>query len=614
MSDFDELDGILGYGPTKGVLGALRQRAEDSAAHGQALDQILGYGAAAPPAPETDAQRMDRLWQAMNPGREMPKPPPPPLPYTIGDNLSNALTLGLSDRARAMGMSGDYSENLAEIRRAQKAWADEHGGQQLVTEIAGAAVPTIGIQSMAGKAAGNVLSRLPYGEQVARFLSGNAGAYGQGMGKAGVRLASDVASGALAGTTGAALQSGLHEGSLGEQMQQGGIAGAVLGPVLNPLARAIVPTDMSVSKSVAQAAEKLRNAGVDVTGQQMLKKVPGTTEQLEQYTTAVAKTFGADKVMEQMGVKGITPEVLAQAKANIGQKFEDFVAAGGTAVDMPAFQGLQRSIQDALARPGLTKDQVTSLRDVGKYVAQTIATSMQKNAGNLDGISFRALTATNGPLGHLFASSDPVLRGYAKEVQSTLYDLAARAAPPDAAKALATARQQWANLKSVEAAVQDAGTRGGLVDPARVAGVLKRKGVSDEIGDLAQGARLLPRPTAQGVANQSSSIKDFLSYLPSTGAGGIGGYLAAIGITDPSSLSAIASSLAHAPTGTTALMGTLAGMAATSAAKNLGNKYVNSPAFTNALIRKALNPSTGAAIVPNPLTGAVAPIYNYGGQ
>lgn len=639
MSDFDELDGILGYGQPKGTLGALRKRGEEAGTHAGDLDQILGYGQTAPAAQDP---RKILAAQEIRTG----KPGPDGLvwgpsggwdPKTLelvvagkpfsqpgwgpGQNLAEAASLGLGTRAAAakaaaQAPGGDFSqrygEALSQIQGARKAWEEEHGGQALATELAGSAASTLPLLALGGGVAGAALGRVPGGSAAARFLSGNAGAYGQGLGQTGLRVGSDVASGALAGAAGSALQAGLHEGTLAEQAQTGGLAGAVAGPLLNPLARAIIPTDVSISKPIAQAAEKLRGQGVEVTGQQMLKKTPGTTEQLEQYTNAVAKTFGADKVMEQMGVKGITPEVLEQARANIGQKFEDFVAAGGTAVDMPAFQSLQASIQNALVRPGLTQDQVSSLRDVGKYVAQTIATSMGKNGGMLDGTSFRALTATNGPLGHLFSSSDPVLRGYAKEVQSTLYDLAARAAPPDAAKALTQARKQWANLKAVEGAVVDAGTRGGMVDPARVAGVLKRPGLSPELSDLAQGARLLARPTAQGTAQQKSTIGSFLANLPATGIGGMGGYLASIGVTDPSSLSAIASSLAHAPTGTSALIGTLAGMAATGAAKSLGNKYANSPAFTNALIRKALDPRAGAEITVNPLIAAGAPVYNYG--
>ena len=629
MADWmDEFDAALGYGKSKEVavpkgtakprLGdALQAKADAWNATADEFDKALGYGKhQAKPVPETDSQRLDKLSQTYAGGVPKAAAEPTAPGYGMADRAINAVTLGLGDKALALGMGGDYGKAKDYVQAARTQWAGEHPGGAIVADVAGAAIPTVGITGALGQAGGNLLAQaMPKAAPgVTRFLSGLAGAEAPGLGGLATRVGSQAASGALSGATGAAIQAPLNEGGLGEQVGTGAAAGAALGPVLNPLVHAFTMAGKSVPPAVAQAGQKLLDRGIPISGAQMIGKAPGTEHQLQRVTEEVAKTFGGEKSMEALGVRALTPEVVDHAKDAIGQKFSDFVTKYSTPFDTKAGSEVVGAIKDTLAKPGLadtTKSQVT---DVGKFVVRTVQQAMAKNGGALDGESFRALTATNGPLGHIFASQDPVLREFGHKIKDSMYDLVGRTAPPEAADLINEARNQWRNFKSVEKVVTKAQGTGGIVDPQSLAGVLGRKGISDEVRDLAQGARMLPKTTAQGGPPAETAWNKAASVLDAAKTGGPLGYLTALGVTEPASLGNVASMIKAAPTGPTALLGALGGAATVAAGRSLMQNYANSPGFARKLIERSLDPNADTALRINPLIAPFAPAWNYGGK
>lgn len=231
---------------------------------------------------------------------------------------------------------------------------------------------------------------------------------------------------------------------------------------------------------------------------------PATATQRPAFTRAVLQHAGID-------AKAATPEVLDQANRNIGNTIGGIT--GGYTVHFDP-----RYAQDIHALAGnygknLTTDQNNTiaayLKDLRNQGATISGETYQKTRSNIG----RAIRAQNGPGG------DKEYQNALSALQNALDDAAersmVRAGAVDDVTALRTARQQYANLMTIEDAVARSGQAGasGEINASALANSLKAnvgrrqytRGFGD-MNDIARAGDALIRPLPDSSTAARSAI------------------------------------------------------------------------------------------------------------
>lgn len=411
-------------------------------------------------------------------------------------------------------------------------------------------------------------------------LSFIGGAAPQGAGMLG-KLGAGAVQGAWQGAGQAALQ--------GEDVKSGAGAGALIGGPTGALLQTLTAPARAVAlPEAARVAQQGLDAGVNVPASSIIKNPTmkklvesfsgkGDAETAQEFTRAVAKTFGADKDMASAGVKGLTPDVMDAAKARIGQGFEKFANNTQLKFDTKLFNDMHAVVQEAQKDLGSVRPDIAKKLD--DFFTTAFATSANKNAV-ISGKEFRALTNSNSDLQELFNTPDAV--PYAKKMIDALTGALERSSP-GAAKDIAELRTQYKIMKTLEPVADKVSTTG-LLD-GRASKALQDAGL-DDLGSV---AKLMPRLEAGG-AEKGHSIWDFIRK------GGPGVTGAAAGLVAHSGFDVLPGLYHHPLTASVALS---AGLAA-NAAKNAAGHYMAGPGFTQRIINNTLNPQVHSLF--NPLT------------
>lgn len=587
------LGGKLKPGVAYGPQGSTQAKA--SAPQGSWIDSILPAGAVAPEIKNTDVTLPAIGQNAAATGFQ-----PAPVDWGKTAQLMHGINAnhgpesqGLVEASRfvlqqiAKGMPPGMAVRTAQeevypqVRdawdAARKQYEESAGftGQAIkgVGNLAPAAVVAMG----GGGVLGALGKALPAAAPALSFIGGAAP---QGTGMLG-KLAAGATQGAWQGAGQALLQ--------GEDAKSGALAGAVLGGPTGMLAQALTaPVRATALPEAARVAQQGLDAGVSVPASSIIKNPTikklvesfsgkGDAETAQEFTKAVAKTFGADKDMAAAGVKGLTPDVMDAAGKRIGQGFETFANNTQLKFDTRLFNEMHSVVQEAQRDLGTVRPDIAKKLD--DFFTTAFATSANKNAV-ISGKEFRALTNSNSDLQDLFNIPDAV--PYAKKMIDALTGALERASP-GSAKEIAELRNQYKILKTLEPAADKVSVTG-LLD-SRAAGALQSAGLDD----LGAVSKLMPRLNAGG-AEGHYSIWDYIRK------GGPGVTGAAAGLVAHTGLEGLAG-LYHYPLLTTAAATT---WGAANAARNAAGRYMAGPAFTQRVIDNTLGAPVHTLF--NPLT------------
>ena len=329
-----------------------------------------------------------------------------------------------------------------------------------------------------------------------------------------------------ASATRAALATSSGIGAIGEGTTEvtgspaAGLAASVLFPVgaagvAGRLGGALMGT---VERDTAQLAALARDKyGIPVTAPQMAPassaaRFAGSTinrlpfsgaestiaAQQGSFNRAVSNTIGENALK-------LTPEVMKDARTNIGQVFDDVGSRTTINVDPPFENSLLATLTNAGQE--LSESQMKPLMASFSNIMDKVSTG-----GTIDGKAYQALVAKNSPLDRAMESQDGYLSHYAGQMKDALDDAFQRSASPSDQAALSDARRQWAALKTIEPLVAKAPT--GDISPALLMSRVNQQthnglayGYGGNLGELARiGTRFLKEPSSSGTAERATII------------------------------------------------------------------------------------------------------------
>lgn len=500
-------------------------------------------------------------------------------------NLGDEITAGLAAIPSAVknfvagegptSIGENYDQMLANRRAAIEATREQRPAAALATEVGGALLTAKAPLGLMGKAPtlGNAVVR-----------SGIAGA---GMG-------------AVAGF-------GAGEGTEG-RLENGGTGALIGGPVgaLAPvvgalLSRAVTPFKTSAART--QAANVLRNEGVDVTAGQRTgshalryaeselggQKAAGMMErQGEQFTAAALKKAGitADRA---------TPDVIDDAYTRIGREFDGLASRNALEPDQKMISDLQGAVQDYASLVPQTY-RAPVIQNVVSDILQTVSLRGPNGTNAIQGSSYQALRSTLDRAAR--GTNDPHLARALREIKDTLDDAMERSIAknnPADAGAWRDVRRQYRNMLVLEKAATGAGENAamGLISPSHLRNAAvnqSRRGYArgkGDFADLARAGEALMKPLPNSGTPGRTAVRALGTSVPALlGAGG--------GASVGGPLGAIAGSVAGAalPKVVGALMMSKAGQA------YLSNQVAASPALRNVV--SALITSGAAGRLPTP--------------
>ena len=252
-------------------------------------------------------------------------------------------------------------------------------------------------------------------------------------------------------------------------------------------------------KNVGGAAvDKLKAAGIPLdlaqkTGSTLLQRLKtglnanpltagGQREvgqaQQRAFTKAALKTIGADSAEASQ-------PVMSAAKRDIGKIYDDIAARNPVDFDNELQTGIAKLVNEA--NKELNDSQ---MRVLGNNIDSILDKAA---AGKIDGKAFQNIKKT---LDRVSRGADSTLGFYARGLRDELLEALKRGATDADQALLKKANTQWANLKTIEGAIDKGGE--GLISPLRVSGALGTKanrwrsvygGGDQELVDLAQSAR-----------------------------------------------------------------------------------------------------------------------------
>lgn len=512
--------------------------------------------------------------------------------------------IGLTAALNKYGIAApDAATTTNADRDALETYNDQYGdspiaGTARVAGQIGLTVPAL----MAGGAIGGAIARPIIGDAVTDFLAGKAGT---SLLTRGTSLA---ANGALQGGAAGAMTAGQDPSqSVGSQALTGATAGAVIGPVAGALGSVggkavgaitgygggLSPEDAALAQAARDkynipltAPQLSDNSAVKIMSDQSSKLLGAGGGDLDDaqraaYNTAVARTFG-----EPVAGK-ITPTAMTSAAARIGQTLDDIASRTTVNADPKFVQDLAQIETDAGQAP-LGSGGLSAI----KNQLDNVLTAAANGNGSMSGDVYQQLTKSGAPLDRAMNAGDPNVQFYAGRIHDALEDAFQRSASPEDQDALATAREQWRNMKTVEPLAAE--STDGNISPAKLmARVLtssrrfdgSTSGVAytggGDLGELARiGQRFMKAPPQSGTADRA-----LVNGLMFGGFGGLG-------------------YLVHP-------LAAAGAIPALTANRLLGG-YLRSNGLAGRVINSSLAPVSGAVSGVSPLVGAVAPTIGNG--
>lgn len=249
-----------------------------------------------------------------------------------------------------------------------------------------------------------------------------------------------------------------------------GGATPVLGSALGATGRMLgggtmAPQDAVVARNALDAGYPLTAGQLsNDTGFKFLSSVSdrlpfsGSTDNAAQIQGAVNR-----KAAEAIGEEAdaLTPQVMQRAKSRIGNVF-DTVAANTTVKADSKFLGSLADVDDEMRNAsGMAPNEVEPIAKVIDNIIGKVSN------GKITGQQYLDLTRSGTPLSNLANNPNPNISHYASEVKDALQDALSRSASPEDQAALATAKQQYRNLMTVDGAISRDGR--GNVNPVTLA-------------------------------------------------------------------------------------------------------------------------------------------------
>lgn len=202
---------------------------------------------------------------------------------------------------------------------------------------------------------------------------------------------------------------------------------------------------------------------------------------------------------ETMGLRGATKlsdDAIRQGKASIGKTYDDVFARNDVALDKAAMDRLAEI--KARAARSLDKDNAEVINKNLEYLVENTT------AGKMPGKVYQSLR------GELTGSNDKV-GAFLKDIRKALDEAAERSVGPDDAAALKKANAQWANARTIQDALKQAGGAAENVNPANLWNLV-RKGSTKEMRDLARlGQVVLKDPIPDSGTAQRSQLYTLLA-------------------------------------------------------------------------------------------------------
>lgn len=422
------------------------------------------------------------------------------------------------------GKNSTYSQAKEQYENAKGRYDEEYPLESLGTDLGGSLAPYSPLNTVSrGVAAGT--RALPI---IGRALSGGAGydAAGQalpGAGAFGARLASQGAAGGVQGAVTGAATTGLTDRDTETDTGMGAAVGTGVGATVGTGMNAVTNWMRGgpVTRPVAELAQRaINHFGIDLRGAQVgggnlarsmdtgLAKIPLSGQyarnerQMEQYTSALARTMGEDA--DNLGT-----EVMDRAATRIARGLDSVAArTPRIAEDANWTRGLN-GIRTR-AQQELTPEQFAPL----DRMIQNIETEFLGGGGAITGEQFQAMTRTGAPLSRNMKATDPNIKFFSRQIRGELGDLLERS-NPQAAGELQRLNGQWKNMITLEDVAETLGADG-VMQPHNLGKLLTqvRKfnpdfayGTGGDLADLARIGNTFLRDVSEATREGAKWVK-----------------------------------------------------------------------------------------------------------
>lgn len=460
------------------------KRYEITAPDGASQDEVLAYAQQQFSQPADDIPTLETVraerpdFSTVQPGQSttVPDAQGELSQYSPARRMGMAAVSGIADTINTLGnWTGLVSDEQAAQNMARiDAVRDENPVSAIGGDIATLAVPAsrIGQLGRAGRYAGNAA------------LGGAVGAT-RGVREGESRLGNTV--------TGAAL----------------GAAGEGVGDVLRAGA---TRSAGAIRKGVRQAAEAAKRLGVPVYAAQLSDSLPvklaasaskylpfsgaSAANQTQQsaFNRALSRSMGAN-------ADELTDDVMRATRQQLGDSYKEIYGRNAVPLTKDAMFTLA-AVRNQVAR-GLTEDQS---RVVDNFLDDIIDNA---DEGVLTGEKYQALRTALQK-----SERNDALGSAVGQVRKALDAIAERAVGPEDAAALKDTRRKWANMRTVEKALQQVGGATGDVRPAAIWPLL-RQGGTQEMRDLGRVGQLIKDP----VPDSGTGARNLFYATLGTGAG-----------------------------------------------------------------------------------------------
>ncbi|MGE7136040.1 hypothetical protein ACQKIE_00205 [Luteibacter sp. NPDC031894] len=388
-------------------------------------------------------------------------------------------------------------------------------------------------------------------EQGLGGVAGGAGIIGQGLSATGSPIAREVGKAftgnmgaqAAAAVAGSAASSGLHEGGASPAWElagavAGGLTPAAVGGVVQGSRAATSALLGQADTQTTALAERARELGIPLKVSQVAdsrfgktldsvaKGVPfsgaGKFSEAQQaaFNRAVSRTIGED-------VDKITPEVFDRALTRVGGEYDRLAEA----TKVPLGPDLGRTITDI----------ANEAKDFLGPQAQNLVLNLKQRLvdqsvnGVLPGQAFQSIDSALGKIAAAGGENSYIMG----KLQEALRDAAEASLAPADAQALAAARQQYRDLKTIEPLVASTGASAGNINPAALQGRVTAtkagkasmaRGNRGDLGDLASvGQRFIKEPPNSFTADRQQAMSALKTFGGAVLGGGAGSALGPYG-------------------------------------------------------------------------------------
>jgi N-acetylmuramoyl-L-alanine amidase len=452
---------------------------------GEPPDESKGYQ-----APKWLGEAPDEIGGLPQEGpREAPKAP---ADWGHGKAFLHGAALGFLPEIEARVETGKLSgpevqAREAELRAAHDQYSRANPKLGPLVEMGGSLASTAVPMGLAGRAIGVGARLLPKAGPVVDFLAGKAG------GNVLTRGASMGAQGGIQGAAQGAITTKLNpeeqgvEGSTKHGAIGGAIANVLLGPTISKIA---APFEESINPKLADLARKLNDKyGLGLRKSQLggkgseLERLDLTHVSQGMHEAQVEKF---NKVLaDRVGTVDFTPQAIKAAKDQTGQLLDHIASQTNMSVAPGFRRTLNQLARDAHATMTDPQDLLKALRTIQLVANETAS-------GQISGKRFRDLTYSGGLLANdLINSKVPKLQQIGKTLRKEMFDQF-NVTNPNLAPVYNKARQNYRELLVLEPHADASG----VIDPSKLLATAKRKGVTGDLRDLAEGGKFMPKVSA----------------------------------------------------------------------------------------------------------------------